>query len=159
MTLFVGNLSKRGWIDGHREELSWSRRTVMDSVVPYLCNFFCCSLHTLEEKYDGPSQTRWSVEGLVPKTLQLVESGYWDHFSDLPDEPVGWTVIATTDRHKLRNPTLGQNSPSSFSSCTTMPPTDRHEHDELSQAPYVVIILYFFLKKPLHSSFRQISCK
>ena len=46
-----------------------------------------------------------------------------------------WTVIDTTGRHKLRNPTLGQTSPSSFSSCTMLPPTDRHKHDGPSQAP------------------------
>ena len=43
------------------------------------------------------------------------------------------TVIGTTDRHKLRNPTLGQTSPSSFSSfssChlrTVTSMTDRHK--------------------------------
>ena len=62
--------------------------------------------------------------------------GIWvlDYFSELHVEPSGRTVIDTTDRHKLRNPTLGQTSPSSFSSCTTLPPTDRHKHDGPSQA-------------------------
>ncbi|TMX01928.1 hypothetical protein EJD97_023115, partial [Solanum chilense] len=83
----------------------------------------------LDGKCDGPSQSRRSVEGLRFKILQLLESGYWDHFSDLHDGPAGWTVMDTTVRHKLRNPTLGQTSPSSFSSCTTLPPTDRHRHD------------------------------
>ncbi|TMW82756.1 hypothetical protein EJD97_005029, partial [Solanum chilense] len=57
--------------------------------------------------------------------------GIWvlDYLSELHDEPAGRTVIDTTDRHKLRNPTLGQTSPSSFSSCTTLPPTDHHKHD------------------------------
>ena len=84
---------------------------------------------TLEGKYDGSSQTRRSIEGLRSKILQLLESGYWDYFSELHDEPAGRTVIATTDRHKFRNPTLGQTSPSSFSRCATLPPTDRHKHD------------------------------
>ncbi|TMW80315.1 hypothetical protein EJD97_021525, partial [Solanum chilense] len=86
----------------------------------------------LEGKYDGQSYAQRSVEGLRSKTLQLLESGYWDHFSELHDEPAGRTVRATTDRHKLRNPTLGQTSPYSFSSCTTLPPTDRHKQDGLS---------------------------
>ena len=90
---------------------------------------------TLDGKYDGPSQAQRSVEGLRSKTLQLLEYGYWDYFSDLHDEPAGQTVIDMTDRHKLRNPTLGQTSPSSFSSCTTLPLTDRHKHDRPSQAP------------------------
>ncbi|TMW82927.1 hypothetical protein EJD97_003839, partial [Solanum chilense] len=83
----------------------------------------------LDGKYDGPSWAQRSIEGIRSKTLQLLESGYLDHFSELHDEPAGRIVIATTDRHKLRNPTLGQTSPSSFSSCTTLPPTDRHKHD------------------------------
>ncbi|TMW91638.1 hypothetical protein EJD97_014079, partial [Solanum chilense] len=82
----------------------------------------------LDGKCDGPSQARRSVEGLRFKILQLLESGYWDHFSDLHDGPAGRTVMDMTVRHKLRNPTLGQISPSSFSSCTTLSPTDRHRH-------------------------------
>ena len=87
------------------------------------CNFFFCFLYS----------PRWKVwravigttvrRGSHFKILQLLESGYWDHFSDLHDEPAGRTVIAMTNSHKLRNPTLGQTSPSFFSSCTTLPPT------------------------------------
>ncbi|TMW80795.1 hypothetical protein EJD97_015050, partial [Solanum chilense] len=84
---------------------------------------------TLDGKYDGPSQAQRSVEGLCSKTLQLLEYGYWDYFSDLHYEPVGRTVVDTTDHYKLRNPTLGKTSPSSFSTCTTLPPTDCHKHD------------------------------
>ena len=90
---------------------------------------------TDRQSHDGPSQTRRSIEGLRSKILQLLEYGYWDYFSELHDEPAGRTVIDTTDRHKPRNPTLGQIFPSSFSSYTTMPPTDCHGHDEPSQAP------------------------
>ena len=45
------------------------------------------------------------------------------------------TVTDTTDRHGLRKPTLSQTFPFSFSSCTTLPPTDYHKHDGPSQAP------------------------
>ena len=90
---------------------------------------------TLDGRYDGSSQTERFVEGLRSKTLELLEFRYWDYFFDLHDEPAGRTIMATTVRHALRNPTLGQNFPSSSSSCTTMPPTDCHEHDEPSQAP------------------------
>ena len=48
---------------------------------------------------------------------------------ELHDEPARRTIIDTTDCHKLRNPTLGQTSPSSFNSFSTLPPTDRHRHD------------------------------
>ncbi|TMW81306.1 hypothetical protein EJD97_010479, partial [Solanum chilense] len=90
---------------------------------------------TLDGRYDGSSQAQRSVEGLRSKTLELLGFGYWYYFSYLHDEPAGQTVMATTVRHAFCNPTLGQTSPSSFSSCTTMPPTDCHEHDGLLQAP------------------------
>ncbi|TMW81065.1 hypothetical protein EJD97_012274, partial [Solanum chilense] len=89
---------------------------------------------TLDGRYDGSSQAQRSVEGLRSKTLDILEFGYWDYFSDHHDKPEGRTVMDTTVRHALRNPTLGQTSPSYFSSYTTMPPTDRHEHDRPSQA-------------------------
>ena len=81
----------------------------------------------LDGRYDRSSQAQRSVKGLRSKTLELLEYGYWDYFSELHDEPAGRTIIDTTDRQKLRNPTLCQTSPSSFSSCTTLPPTDRHK--------------------------------
>ena len=37
--------------------------------------------------------------------------------------------MGKTVRHIFRNPTLGQTSPSSFSNCTTLQPTDRHNHE------------------------------
>ncbi|TMW97756.1 hypothetical protein EJD97_005034, partial [Solanum chilense] len=89
----------------------------------------------LDDRYDGSSQTQWSVEDLRCKTLKLLEFGYWDYFSEIHDETAGRTIMATTVRHALRNPTFVQTSPSSFSSCTTLPPTDRHEHGGPSQAP------------------------
>ena len=51
---------------------------------------------TLDGKYNGPSLAQRSVEGLRFKTLQLLEYGYWDHFSELHDEPAGRTVIDTS---------------------------------------------------------------
>ena len=84
---------------------------------------------TLDGKYDGPSQAQRSVESLRFKTLQLLEYGYWDYFSELYDERAGRTVIDTMDCHKLRNPTLGETFSSSFSSFTTLTPADRHKHD------------------------------
>ncbi|TMW83002.1 hypothetical protein EJD97_003384, partial [Solanum chilense] len=99
---------------------------------PILCKFFYCSL---DGRYDGSSQAQRSVEGLYSITLELLEFGYLDYFSNLHDEPTGWTVMATTVRHALRNPTLGQTSPSFFSSFNTMPPTDCHGHNGPSQAP------------------------
>ena len=105
------------------------RRPILDAI-SYAALFI-----TLDSRYDGSLQAQRSVEGLRSKTLELLEYGYWDYFSELHDEPTGRTVIDTTNRHGLRNPKLGQTSPSSFSSCTTLPPSDRHKHDGPSQAP------------------------
>ena len=95
---------------------SWSRRTVMD-FSSHTCAISSATLFiTLDGKYDEPSQAQRSVEGLHFKTLELLEYAHQDYFSELHDEPAGRTVIDTIDRHGLRNPTLGQTSPSSFSS-------------------------------------------
>ena len=59
---------------------------------------------TPNDKYDGSSQTRRSVEGLRSKILQLLKLGYWDYFSELHDEHAGWTVIDTTDYHRHDGP-------------------------------------------------------
>ncbi|TMW81903.1 hypothetical protein EJD97_007436, partial [Solanum chilense] len=90
---------------------------------------------TLDGRYDGSSQAQRSVKGLRSKTLELLEYRYWYYFSELYDEPTGRTVMDTMVRHAFHNPTFGQTSPYSFSSCTMLPPTDRHEHDGPSQAP------------------------
>ena len=95
---------------------------------------FAALFITLDGRYDGSSQAQRSVEGLRSKTLKLLEFGYWDYFSDHHDEPAGRTIIATTVCHALRNPTLGQTSPSSFNDFTTMPPMDHHRNDKPSQA-------------------------
>ncbi|TMW80640.1 hypothetical protein EJD97_017487, partial [Solanum chilense] len=104
-------------------------RTILDAI--YSAALFI----TLDDRYDRSSLAQRSVEGLRSKRLELLEYAYWDYFSELHDEPVGQTVMDTKVRHVFRNPTLGQTSPSSFSSCTTLPPTDRHDHDGPSQAP------------------------
>ncbi|TMX00549.1 hypothetical protein EJD97_000582, partial [Solanum chilense] len=106
---------------------------VMDFVVPYCANSSASLSINLDDMYDGQFQARRSIEGLCSIKLKL--HGIWvlDNFFDHHEEPVERTVIATTVRHALRNSTLGQTSPSSFSSFTTMPPTDRHRHDGPSQ--------------------------
>ncbi|TMX00377.1 hypothetical protein EJD97_000933, partial [Solanum chilense] len=88
---------------------------------------------TFDGRYDGSSQAQRSVRGIRSITLELLEFGYWDYFSDFHDEPAGRTVMATTVHHAFRNPTLGKTSPSSFSNCTTKPPTDSHGHNGPSQ--------------------------
>ncbi|TMW84000.1 hypothetical protein EJD97_000268 [Solanum chilense] len=134
-------MSKRGWVDGPRDRSSWSRRDVMDSVVPYFANSSYSLFITLDGRYDGSSQALRSVEGLRSITLKLLEFGYWTtsmiSTKNQKDGP-SWlrrSVMATTVRHALHNPRLVQTSPSSFSSFTTMPPTHHHRHDEPSQAP------------------------
>ena len=102
-------------------------RTVMVTTVRHTRKISSAALFiTLDGRYDGSSQAQRSVEGLRSKTLELLEFGYWDYFSDLHDEPTGRTVVAphlvrlphlpsaaalrchlrtvtgTTNRHKLR---------------------------------------------------------
>ncbi|TMX02514.1 hypothetical protein EJD97_021223, partial [Solanum chilense] len=105
----------------------------MDFIVPYFVNSSADLFIIIDGRYDGLSQAQRSVEGLRSITLKLFEFGYMDYFSDHHDEAAGRTVMAMMVRHALRNPTLGQTSPSSFSSFTTMPPTDRHRYDGPSQ--------------------------
>ena len=130
--LFAENLSKRGWVNGPRDGSSWSRRAVMDSIVPYFANSSTALFITLDGRYDGSSHAQRSIEGLRSITLKLLEFGYWDYFSDLLDEPARRTVMDKTVCHALRSPTLCQTSPFSFSSFTTIPPTDHHGYDILS---------------------------
>ena len=150
-------MPKRGWVDGPRDEPSWSWRTVVDSVVPYLVQFFCCFLHS-------PRRQVWRTvigttvrRGSRFKVLQLLESGYWDHFSDLHDEPAGRTVISMTHLHNLRNPTLVRLPPLPSAASlrchlrTVTSTTDRHKLRRWS-------LLHFSLKISAFS-FRQISCK
>ncbi|TMW80281.1 hypothetical protein EJD97_021916, partial [Solanum chilense] len=98
------------------------RRPILVQFLLLLSSFPSTASMTDRHRHNGPS-----------RVFVLKHFNSWnldtDHFSELHDEPAGRTVRATTDRHKLRNPTLGQTSPSSFSSCTTLPPTDRHKHD------------------------------
>ena len=107
---------------------------------------------TLDGRYDGSSHAQRSVEGLHSKTLELLEYGYWDYFSELYDELAGRTVMDTTVCHAFRNSTLGQTSPSSFSSWTTLPPTDHHKNDDRHKLCRWSL-LHFFAQKPPHSSF------
>ena len=157
-TLIAGNMSKCGWVDGPREGSSWSQRAIMDSVVSYFVNFFPSLFITLDGRCDGSSQAQRSVESLYSITLKLFEFGFWDYFFDIHDEQAGRTVMDKMFRHARRKTTLGQNSPSSFSSFTTMQPTDRHRHNGPSQAPYVVLFCIYCLKT-FALIFRQISYK
>ncbi|TMW83005.1 hypothetical protein EJD97_003368, partial [Solanum chilense] len=133
---FDGNLSKMRmdrrtsrWIVVVTTDRHGLRRPILDEISS------AALFITLDGRYDGFLRAQRSVEGLHSKTLKHFEYGYWGYFSDLHDEPTGRTVMATTVCHVFRNPTLGQTSPSSFSSCTTLPPTDRRKHDGASQAP------------------------
>ena len=125
-------------------------------------------LATGHRGHDGPSWTpsshTWQIILLLsslPLTTGMTDRhrhNFFNYFFDLHDESAGRTVMATTVRHALRNPTLGQNFPSSLSSCTTMPPTDRHEHDERHKL-HRWYFSVFLAQKPPHSSFRKISWK
>ena len=72
-------------------------------------------------RHNGPSRV------FVSKHLNSWNMGTGTTSLNIMTKPAGRTVIDTTDRHELHSSTLGQTSPSSFSSCTTLPPTDHHK--------------------------------
>ena len=150
-------------------------RTVTSFVTPHLVRFphlpsaaaLRCHPRTVtsttdRHRHDGPSWTpsshTWQIILLLsslPLTTGMTDRhrhNFFNYFFDLHDESVGRTIMSTTVRHALRNPTLGQTFPSSFRSCTLLPPTDRHEHDGLSKLRRWSL-LHFFAQKPPHSSF------
>ena len=124
---------RRGWIDGHLDESSWLRRTVMDSVVPYLMKFLLLlsslpstASRTDRHRHNHPSRVfvpkQWNSWNMGTEITSL------NFMTNLHDGS-SWLRRSVTF---FRNSTLGQTSPSFFSSCTTLPPTDRHKHDRLS---------------------------
>ena len=143
--MFAGNLPKRGCVEGSQtDRLGHNGPSWTPSPHTYVISSATLFI-TLNGKYDGSSLTRRSVDGLRSKTLKLLEYGYLDYFSKLHDEPAGLTVMDTTDRHGVRNPTLGLTSSSSYSSYTMLPPMDRHKLRRW-------FLLHFFAHKPPHSS-------
>ena len=69
----------------------------------HTCAIFSTALFiTLDGKYNGSSQAQRFVEGLRSKTLELLEFGYWDYFSDLHDKHAGRTVMDTTVHQAFR---------------------------------------------------------
>ena len=67
----------------------------MDSVIPYSAKSSADLFITLYGRYDGSSQAQQFIEGLRSITLELLEFGCSDFYSDLHDEPTGQTVMAT----------------------------------------------------------------
>ena len=111
----------------------------------------------LDGKCDGPSQARRSVEGLRYQIRQLLESGYWDHFSDLHDEPAGRTseprrtVTSFVIPHLVRLLHLHSAASVRFHLRTVTCTMDRHKLCRWS-------LLHFSLKISAFS-FGHISCK
>ena len=101
---------------------------------------------TLDVKYDGSSQAQRPVEGLGSKTLELLEYGYWDYFSELHDE----LTISVTP-HLVRLPHLPSAAALRFHLRTVTSMTDHHKLRRWS-------LLQFFAQN-LRFSFGQISCK
>ena len=165
----------------------WQRREAAEGRWGSLTKGGITKLVTVRHGYDGPScrfvvkinevipvprfqelkylETRPSTDGCAydgPTRVSFQNTstlGIWvlDQFSDLHDEPAGRTVIAMTDCHNLRNPTLVRlpHLPSAASlHChlrTVTSTTDRHKLRRWS-------LLQFSLKISAFS-FGQISCK
>ncbi|TMX04012.1 hypothetical protein EJD97_012038 [Solanum chilense] len=65
----------------------------------------------LTNRYDGPFQARWFVEGLHSITLELFGIRVLGLLYDHHDEPAGRTVVAMTVLHEHCNPTLRSDFP------------------------------------------------
>ena len=76
------------------------RRPILGAILLLLSSFPSTASVTDRHRHNDPSRVSFQNTSTL---------GIWvlDHFSNLHDEPAGQTVIAMTDRHKLRNPTLG----------------------------------------------------
>ena len=101
---------KTDWVDRSHDKPSWSQRTVMDSVVPYLCNFFCCSPYYPRQQFGRTVIGTTVRRGSSFQNTSTLKSGYWDRLSELHDGTAARTVVYTTDRHKLRNLSTEYNS-------------------------------------------------
>ena len=70
---------------GH-DGLSWTLSS-------HICAISSATLFiTLDGMYGGSSEAQRAVGGLRSITLELLKVGYWNYFSDLHDEPAGWSV-------------------------------------------------------------------
>ena len=50
------------------------------------------------------------MDSVTPHLVKILEYGYWDYFSELHDEPAGWTVTVTTDRRGHDGPSWTPSS-------------------------------------------------
>ena len=76
-----------------------------------LQNILLLSLLPSTNRFDGPFQARWSVEGLRSITLKFLGIWVLGLLSDHHDKQAGRTVVAMTVRHELCNPTLRSDFP------------------------------------------------
>ena len=91
---------KTDWVDRSHDKPSWSQRTVMDSVVPYLCNFFYRSPH-YPRRHVGRTVIGTPVRrGSSFQNTSTLKSGYWDRLSELHDGTTGRAVLQV--RHKVQ---------------------------------------------------------
>ena len=125
---------KRGWIYGHRDGSSWSRRTVMDSVVPYLMKFLLLlsslpSMAGMTDRYkhNGPSRVSF------PKHLNSWNMGTWAtsliFMTNLQDGP-SWlrrSVTFSVTPHLVRLSHLPSAAAQRCHLWTITSMTDRHK--------------------------------
>ena len=107
---------------------------------------------TLDGRSDGSLRAQRSVEGLCSKTLELLEFGYCDYFSDLHDVPALRSVTHSVTPNLVILPHLSSAAALRCQLRTVTGTTNRHK---LRMWNFSVLLA----QKSLHSSFRQISCK
>ena len=132
-TLIAKNLSKRGWVDGPRDGSPWSRRTVMDSVIPYLMKFLLLlsslpSTVGMTDRYEHNGS-----RGSVPKHLNSWNLGTGTtsliFMTNQQDGP-SWlqrSVTHSVTPHLVRLPHLPSTTSLRRHLRTVIGTTDRHK--------------------------------
>ena len=145
---------KCGWINGHRDGLSWSRRTVMDSVIPYLMKFLLLlfslpSTAGMTDRYEHNGPSRVSI----PKHLNSCNLGTGTTSMILmmnQQEGLSWlrrSVTHSVTPHLVRLPHLPSAAALRCHLRTVTGMTNRHK----LRRWYFSI---FLTQKPPYSSFR-----
>ena len=157
--LISGNLSKRGWVDGPRDGSSWSRWTIMDSIIPYLCNSFCCTSSlpsttsmTDRHRHNGPSRAfvskhfnSWNMG------TGITSLNFMTNLQDGPSQ-TRRTVTSFVTLHLVRLPHLPSAAALRCHLRTVTSTTDRHKLRRWS-------LLHFFCPKSPHSSLDRFLAK
>ena len=126
-------MPKCGWVNGSRDGPSWSRRTIVDSVVPYLAislllsSFPSTASMTDHHRHNGPSRVfiskyfnSWNLGTGITSLI------FTTNLQDGPSE-LRWTVTSFVIPHLVRLPHLPSAAALRCHLRTVTSTTDRHK--------------------------------